>query len=66
MNKVNAEQIIKGFEYAKVAADSIKVSGVENCQKLMAIYNNIDIFLNMVKSGTISIIDNNENKDSDS
>ncbi|MDO5398553.1 MAG: hypothetical protein Q4G33_11565 [bacterium] len=64
MENNTIEQIIQGFEYAKNAANSINVGGIDNCQKIMVIYNNIDIFLNMIKNGTISIIDNTQTNES--
>lgn len=63
MNKI--EQIKQGFYYAKDLLNDIEVKGIENCQKLTAIHNNIDVFLNMVANGEISIIepDNVEEKE---
>ena len=58
MNVENkAEQAKQGLEYAKILLNSITVKGIGNCQKLSAVYNNIDVFLNMVKNGDISIDD---------
>lgn len=60
------EEIIQGFNYAKSIINSITVSGIDNCQKISAVYNNIDVLLNMLLNGNISIIENQsteENKD---
>lgn len=58
------EQIIQGFNYVKNIINSINIVGIDNCQKLMTIYNNIDIFLNMLLNNEISIIENkNTEKD---
>ena len=61
------EQAIQGLEYAKGILNSIAVKGIDNCQKLSAVYNNIDVFLAMLINGEISLKDNskkNENEKS--
>ncbi len=65
MNNNIIEQVIKGFEYARNAANTIETTGVGNMQKLIAIYTNIDIFLQAVNSGQISLIDNTAKNDDD-
>lgn len=61
-NKI--EQAKQGLEYAKSILNSITVTGIDNCQKMSAVYNNIDVFLTMVMSGEI-IMTVNEQKDID-
>lgn len=61
-NKI--EQAKQGLEYAKSILNSITVTGIDNCQKMSAVYNNIDVFLTMVMSGEI-IMTVNEQKDVD-
>lgn len=56
MNNVTTEQLIQGLEYSMSAADTINVVGAENCQKVVAIYNNIHILLNAIRSGQIKIV----------
>lgn len=58
-----AEQAKQGLEYAKSLLNSITVKGIDNCQKLSAVYNNIDVFLDMVKNGDISIADNTSHQE---
>lgn len=60
MNNKKLEQIIQGFNYSKEVINSIPVTGVENCKKIEIIYNNIDVFLNMIFKGEILITDNTE------
>lgn len=55
MNENKIEQIKQGFYYIKNLINTIEVKGIDNCQKLTAIYNNIDVFLNMIANGEISI-----------
>ena len=54
------EQAKQGLEYAKNLLNSITVKGIDNCQKLSAIYNNIDVFLTMLTNGEMSLIDNTQ------
>ena len=54
------EQAKQGLEYAKNLLNSITVKGIDNCQKLSAIYNNIDVFLAMLTNGEMSLIDNTQ------
>lgn len=56
MNENKQEQITQCFNYTISILNSISVVGVENCQKINAIYNNIDVFLNMINNGEIQII----------
>lgn len=53
------EQIIQSFNYSKSLLNSINITGIDNCQRISTVYNNIDVFLNMVNNGDISIVDNN-------
>lgn len=55
MSKEKQEQIVQGFNYAKNLLNSISITGIDNCQKLSAVYNNIDVFLNMLESEEIRI-----------
>lgn len=57
-NKI--EQAKQGLEYAKGILNSIAVKGIDNCQKLSAVYNNIDVFLTMLANEEISLIDNSQ------
>lgn len=50
-----SEEIYKGLEYVKNILNSISVTGIDNCQKMVVIYNNIDVVLNMITSGQMSI-----------
>lgn len=61
--KITIEQILQGLDYAKTTLNFITVSGVDNCQKLSMVYNNIDIFLKLLKQGKMSIIENVSEKD---
>lgn len=58
MDENKVEQIIQGFNYARNILNSITVSGIDNCQRISAVYNNIDVFLNMIANNEITIIDN--------
>ena len=62
MNENKQEQIVQGFNYAKNLLNSISVTGVDNCQKISAIYNNVEVFLNMLINEEVYIVANNENK----
>lgn len=62
-NKI--KEILQGFNYAKNLLNSIAVSGVENCQKITMVYNNIEVFLNMVNQGEILITENQPDEDTD-
>lgn len=53
-----AIQAKQGLEYAKSILNSITVMGIDNCQKISAVYNNIEVFLSMVTKGEILITDN--------
>lgn len=53
-----AIQAKQGLEYAKGILNSITVTGIDNCQKISAVYNNIEVFLSMVAKGEILITDN--------
>ena len=55
MNK--AEQAKQGLEFAMNAANCISVSGIENCKALTLIYNNLNIFLSMLASGQLEIVE---------
>ena len=57
MNENKAIQAQEGLEYAKNLLNTITVKGIDNCQKISAVYNNIDVFLKMIASGEISITD---------
>lgn len=50
------EQIIQGLQYAKNILNTITVSGIDNCQKISAVYNNMEVFLNMIINKEIDII----------
>lgn len=63
MEKDKVEQIIQGFTYVKTVLNSVVVSGVDNFQKLSAVYNNVDVFLNMIANGEITIIDNSSSNE---
>lgn len=59
-------RIIQSLDFSKQTLNSITVCGIDNCNKLSAVYNNIDVLLNMISSGDITIIDNkSENNLSD-
>lgn len=64
MNK--KEQIIQGFNYAKNILNSISITGVDNFQKIGIVYNNIDIFLNMIANNELSIVENSDIESDDS
>lgn len=51
--KNDLQKIIEGLELARDYANSIHVSGINNFQKLSAIYNNINVVINMLKKGEI-------------
>lgn len=53
-----AIQAKQGLEYAKSILNAITVTGIDNCQKISAVYNNIEVFLSMVTKGEILITDN--------
>lgn len=52
------EQLVQGFMYAKNILNSIEVSGIDNYQKIIAVYNNIDVFLKMLSNGDLVIVEN--------
>ena len=56
MSENKQEQIVQGFNYAKNILNSISVIGIDNCQKISAIYNNIEVFLNMLANEEIHIV----------
>ena len=58
MNESKQEQITQCFNYTKNILNSITISGIDNCQKLSTVYNNIDVFLNMLLNNEISIVNN--------
>lgn len=62
-NKIDT--IIKAFEMSKTFLNDINVNGIENCQKLVLVYNNIDVFLNMIASGEIVVDEKQEDKKTD-
>lgn len=59
-----AEKARQGLEYARNILNTITVKGIDNCQRLSAVYNNIDIFLSMIANGEISLTDDSQ-KDTD-
>jgi len=52
-----SEKAIRGLEYARDTLDAITISGIGNCQRLSAAYNNITVFLSMFANGEISVTD---------
>lgn len=50
-----SEQIYQGLEYAKNILNSLSVTGIDSCKKLVIAYNNIDALLTMINNGQISI-----------
>ncbi len=56
----NAEQARQGLEYAKNILNTINVTGIDNCHKLVIAHNNLDVFLSKVSNGEILISDNVE------
>lgn len=60
MNKI--DQIKQGLEFAKNTTNYISVNGIENCKALTLIHNNLSLFLDMLESGEIEIIETNKSE----
>lgn len=59
--KITAEQIKEGFKYALEVLNTISVTGVDNCQKISMVYNNIDVFVKLLTQGKIQLIEATDN-----
>lgn len=55
MNKI--EQIKYGLEFSKHTLNTINVSGIDNIEKLVTVFHNIDTFLNMLKNNEVNLIE---------
>lgn len=60
MNKI--DQIKQGLEFAKNTTNYISVNGIENCKALTLIHNNLSLFLDMLESGEIKIVETNKSE----
>lgn len=62
MNKM--EQILQGFNYALKTLNQISVSGVDNCEKIYTVYNNLNVFLSMLINNEIQVTETKSEKES--
>ena len=62
MNK--REQILQGFNYALKTLNQISVSGVDNCEKIYTVYNNLNVFLSMLINNEIQVTEAKSEKES--
>lgn len=52
-NKVG--QIIQALHFSKNMINDLTITGVDNIKKLLTIYNNLEVFLNMISNNEIEI-----------
>lgn len=53
--RITAEQIEEGFKYALDVLNTISVTGIDNCQKISMVHNNIEVFIRLLNQGKIQI-----------
>ena len=51
----NIDKLKQALDYSKIILNTMNITGVENCGKILTVYNNLDAILKMLETGELAL-----------